>query len=62
MTVALRVLALLFEFAAIGLFIYDMVKDKTDILYTPDKRITLRDLIILVLWASNTCLAILMLR
>ena len=62
MTLALRILALLFEFAAIGLFIYDMVKDKSDLLYTADRKITLRDLIIIVLWASNTCLAILLMR
>lgn len=61
MIIALRILALLFEFGAIGLFIYSMIKEKKN---KPDKDIQLiiRDGIILLLWASNTCLAILLMK
>ena len=62
MELVLRILALLFEFGVIGLFIYDIVKEKKDVFYTSDKKIILRDIIIVLLWASNTCLAILMLK
>ena len=61
MTLALRILALLFEFGAIGLFILEIIKERKD---KPvlDFKLMVRDGIILLLWASNTCLAILLMR
>lgn len=57
MGVAIKILALIFELAALGLTLFCNIKESKQEL-TKDEQVIVRDAIILLLWLCMTCIAV----